>query len=274
MKLSACMKPALLTLVGLLGACASLSARESAYAVHPGQVFAQPGGKPLKADLYVPDGAGRFPGVLLIHGGGWKGGEPADMNRFARELAGAGFTVMNTSYRLAPEAIHPAQVEDVRSALRWFRQHAEDYKLNPDQVAAFGYSAGAHLALMLGVQPAAGAEVQAVVAGAGPTDLRKYPDSPLVNTYLGGPPEGRQAQYADASPIVHVSRGDAPTYLYHGKRDGLVEVEQSLDMAAALEKAGVPVVMDVQPFGHVLTFFMDREVMQGAVAFLREKLGG
>lgn len=234
---------------------------------------------PLRADLYIPDEKDLSPAVVLIHGGGWEGGEPSDMNRFARELASNGFVVMNISYRLAPSSVHPAQVEDCRDAVRWLRQNAQKYNVDADRIAAFGYSAGAHLAMMLGVNPQdedsyVSSRVQAVVAGAGPTDLRKYPNSPLVQGYLGGPPEGREDKYADASPIVHVSSDDAPAYIYHGKRDRLVGVEQAQAMARAYESAGVDHVLDVQPFGHVLTFFVDGDVMQRAIEFLHSRLSG
>ncbi len=232
---------------------------------------------PLRADIYQPQGKGPFPAVVVIHGGGWDGGERSDMNRFARELAANGFVAMNISYRLVPEAIHPAQVEDCREAVRWLRQHADEFSVDVAHIGAFGYSAGAHLAMLLGVNPPGqntliSSRVQAVVAGSGPTDLRKYPKSPLVQGYLGGPPEGREAMYADASPIVHVTADDAPTYIYHGKRDRLVGVDQAEAMARELASTGVDVELDVQPFGHVLTYFIDSEVMDRAVAFLKLKL--
>lgn len=257
------------------GACASRSVAQSDYETFAGQQYVLRASGPLRADVLVPRGQGPFPAVIVIHGGGWDGGERADMSRFARELAANGFVAMNISYRLAPEAVHPAQLEDCRAAVKWLRQHAGRYKVDVQNIGAFGYSAGAHLAMLLGVNTPVTeqqSQVQAVVAGAGPTDLRAYPNSPLVQAYLGGPPEGREALYADASPIVHVSTGDAPVYIYHGKRDALVGVEQAEAMAEALEAAQVDVELDIQPFGHILTYFIDRRVMDRALAFLKAKL--
>ncbi len=85
---------------------------------------------------------------------------------------------------------------------------------------------------------------------------------------------GREAIYADASPITHVSPDDSPTFFYHGRRDMVVEIEQSLDMAAALEQAGVYTEVDEQPWGHTLTFVFDDASLQRASDFLRRRLEG
>ncbi|MGB1581807.1 MAG: alpha/beta hydrolase, partial [Nevskiales bacterium] len=212
--------------------------------------------------------------VLVIHGGGWIRGEPADMERFADRLVDAGYAVANISYRLAPEHRWPAQIEDCRTALRWLKQQADGLRINPQRIAAFGYSAGAHLAMALGTDsPRNAAErVQAVVAGSGPYDLRVYPESPYIYKLIGGGPQQFPKAYADASPMTKVSADDAPAFLYHGKRDGLVEVEQSYNMAAALQAAGVPVVMREEPFGHALTYLFDSDSFAAALAFLNQYL--
>ena len=259
-----------------LAACSFLPFHDAqAYTLQEAVTYAEPEGYKLEADLYVPSGEGNRPAVVLIHGGGWVRGERADMNRYAETLVRQGFVVMNISYRLAPEFEHPAQLRDCQSAVAWLRQHAAKYRVDAGKIAAFGYSAGGHLAMMLGTHPSRNEAnaVQAVVSGGGPADLRVYPDSPFVKALLGGTPHGREDRYADASPLVHVDAGDAPTYLYHGKMDKLVEVEQAKNMAAALGKAEVPVVLDLRPFGHMLTFFIGKAPMENIREFLEKSLG-
>ena len=250
-----------------------LAAGES-YTLIEDRVYASPEGEDQLVDLYIPGGEGPHPAVLLIHGGGWKSGEPADMEGFADRLVEAGYAVANISYRLAPEHRWPAQIEDCRTALRWLREQAEGLHIDPKRIGAFGYSAGAHLAMALGTDSPKNPQerVQAVVAGSGPYDLRVYPESPYIYKLIGGGPQEYPDEYADASPLTKASPDDAPAFLYHGKRDRLVEVEQSYNMAAALADAGVPVVMREEPFGHALTFVFDRGSFAEALEFLDKYL--
>ncbi len=257
----------------LLLVCVTAQSGES-YTLIEDRVYASPGGQDLLVDLYIPEGPGPFPAVLIIHGGGWIRGKPADMERYAERLVQQGFAVANISYRLAPEHRWPAQIEDCRTALRWLRQQAEGLHIDPKRIGVLGYSAGAHLAVMLGVDSSSNPaeRVSAVVAGSGPYDLRVYPESPYVIKLIGGTPSEFQAAYADASPITKVSRDDAPTFLYHGRHDKLVEIEQSINMAQALGEAGVPVVFKEEPFGHSLTYLMDGDAMAMALQFLNQHL--
>lgn len=238
------------------------------------RVYASPGGKDLLVDLYIPEGPGPHPAVLVIHGGGWIRGEPADMEHFVDRLTAEGYAVANISYRLAPEHRWPAQFEDCRAALRWLRLQAGGLRIDPERIGVLGYSAGAHLAVMLGVHsPANPAErVTAVVAGAGPYDVRVYENSPYLKKLIGGTPDQYPEAYADASPITKVSPDDAPSFLYHGMHDKLVEVEQSMNMAQALKKQNVPVIFRQEPFGHTLTFLFDDETMTLAMQFFNQYL--
>jgi acetyl esterase/lipase len=141
----------------------------------------------LSGDLYQPQGAGPFPAVLLIHGGGWTGRTRADMDGTAQKLARRGYVVLNVSYRFAPRWRFPAQLQDVQQAVLFMRAHAVEYRLQPERIAAWGYSSGAHLAALLGVTGPGdhlymeGARVQAVVAGGTPVDLSYYPEGERTN---------------------------------------------------------------------------------------------
>ena len=231
----------------------------------------------IPADLYVPQGAGPWPGVLLIHGGSWTAKDRrSDMDTIAERLARRGYVVMNATYRLAPEHPHPAQIQDLQQAARWMRANAWELKLRPDRMATFGYSAGGHLAALLGSMDApAGQRFQAVVAGGAPSDLRKFPDSETVEIYLGGPFSKLAGSFADASPVTHISRDDPPTFLYHGRWDLLVPVDQATDYAAALKSKGVPHELLWQNWrGHVTAYFFDHDAIAPAIAFLDRHLRG
>jgi acetyl esterase/lipase len=258
-------------LIAALGACA-ITANSRSYRVAPALAYVDGGTPKQVGDLYVPAGAGPWPAVLVVHGGGWIRGERADMDTFAKRLAQAGYAAYNIGYRLAPDDRFPAQLDDLRAALRWLHAHAAAHRIDPDRIAVMGYSAGAHLALMLGLDADADTpRVRAVVAGAGPTDLRVYPDSPFIKALIGGTPDQFAAAYATASPISYVSADDPPVMLYHGKLDGLVEVEQSQRLHQALIDAGVRSELVTPPLsGHITTFLFDGDTFARALQFLND----
>lgn len=218
-------------------------------------VYGTVGGEQLTLHLAQPQGAGPFPGVLFIHGGGWSGGKKDDHKNEALEAAKRGYVAVTVGYRLAPKSKFPAQVEDVKCAVRWMRAHAAELKLNPKKLGAVGFSAGAHLAMMLGtmekedgLDEAGGwaeqsSKVQAVVEFAGPTDLlAEIPEvsKGILKNFLGGTAEELKDAYRRASPITYVTAGDAPMLLYQGTEDPLVPWQQAQLMAQAMAKAKVP----------------------------------
>lgn len=229
----------------------------------------------IKADVYQPSGAGLKPAVLLLHGGGWTGRDRREQwASIAERVAARGYVVMNATYRSAPQYIYPAQFDDVREALKWLRANAAKYQLDPNRVAAMGYSAGGHLAALLGtVDGPAGVRVQAVVDGAGPTDLRKYRGGTLVPQFLGGTQAEVPRQFIAASPITHVSKDDAPTFMYHGTWDTLVPDDHSRDFKVALDAVGVRTEWYRQHGrGHVTAFYNDGGAIEAACDFLDREL--
>jgi acetyl esterase/lipase len=225
-------------------------------------------------DLYLPQGAGPFPAVLVIHGGGWIHGDRSDGEGYARRLADAGFAAYNIEYRLAPADRFPAQLDDVKNALRWLSANATRLRIDPERLGLMGYSAGAHLALLAGLAGEPDVpRVRAIVAGAGPADLSVYPASPYIFQFIGGPPTEFPAEYAAASPIHLASADDPPVLLYHGRMDRLVEIEQSRNMLAALQQAGVPArLIEVPLSGHVTTFLFDGLLFGQVTEFLGANL--
>jgi acetyl esterase/lipase len=122
--------------------------------------YAVMGTRALSLDLYLPeDAAGPTPVVVFIHGGGWSGGSPYPIPRFCATLVERGIAVASVEYRLTSEAgqygpdvavTFPAQIQDVKGAVRWLRAHAADYNLRSGRIGAWGTSAGGHLAALLG----------------------------------------------------------------------------------------------------------------------------
>lgn len=257
-----------------------IRATRSAYTVHRDLAYTPPSWpQRLETDVYVPAGAGPFPGVLVVHGGGWGSGQRTDMTHIAKRLAARGYTAVNLSYRFAPTYHFPAQIEDLQQAVRWMRQNAEAYRIDPDHIGAFGYSAGGHLAAMLGtISPGDGFDggsngpstrIQAVVAGGAPTDLRKFRGGRLVPRFLGTTIDKNLELFARASPIVHVSPDDPPMFFYHGSFDTLVDVSHAYDMKQALDAAGVPAELYiVRGLGHIALFVFNRSAVTAGIDFL------
>jgi acetyl esterase/lipase len=187
-------------------------------------------GVALKMDLYFPKASNTdpTPTVVFVHGGGWKQGDksmpPGTWRRsVVEELTARGYLVAAPNYRLAPGYLWPAQIEDVKCAIRYLRANASTYHLDPNRIGAWGRSAGGHLVALLGLTDAsAGLEghggyaeqssrVQAVVDMFGPTDLTAFASanaraSKLVEPVFGRAPE----RLTRASPINYVSKDDPP----------------------------------------------------------------
>lgn len=266
----------------LLAACASHSpetvapppAQRTAFTVERDRAYGPPGDAARVADLYRPEGAGPFPGVVLVHGGGWDARDRSDMTSVARKLAGRGYVVANIDYRLAPAALYPAALEDVRSAVKWLRAEAPRLRLHPDRLAGWGYSAGAHLVALAATENGdLLARLQAVVAGGTPADLPQYPNSPIIRRFIGGSFAEREEVWRQASPLTHVSSDDPPMFLYHGTWDRLVYVEDTLALKQALDRAGVPSELYLlQGAGHISAFLLGGGAEDAAIDFLDRHL--
>ena len=105
----------------------------------------------LKMDIYQPKNLEKpRPVLIFIHGGGWRKGKKEDYLLYLISFAQKGYVTASISYRLLPDALYPAAVEDVKCAVRWIRSHADDYLIDPNKIAVIGGSAGGHLAMMVG----------------------------------------------------------------------------------------------------------------------------
>ena len=251
-----------------------------------GQVYVERETGPLKADVYLPEGEGPFPGVVVVHGGAWYIGTRAQLSGAARLLAQHGMTAVAISYRLAPKHQFPAQIEDCKAAVRWMRERAEALKIDPGRLGGFGYSAGAQLVALLGTTDAddglegvddpelcPSTRLQAVAAGGVPCDFRVLePDSKMLAFWLGGTRREVGEKYRLASPRAFVTSDDPPMFFFHGENDQLVPMESPQAMCKSLQEAGVAADLYVVPkIGHNFAA-MDRKALAKSVTFLKEKL--
>lgn len=222
-------------------------------------------------DLYLPATGADLPLIVWIHGGAFRMGSKED--GVPVEYLAEGYALASINYRLSQHALFPVQTEDCKSAVRWLRAHAQEYRLDPQRIAAWGPSAGGHLAAMLGVTGHAhtldvgehldqSSRVQAVVDYYGPTDfllmdaqrpadgmIHDTPDSP-ESELVGGPIQANPEKVARANPITYVTPDAPPFLIVHGDADPLVPYGQSVILHAALQAAGVPVTFTVLGGGH------------------------
>jgi acetyl esterase/lipase len=253
-----------------------------------------PPGRTETLDLYLPaeePKAGETrPGIVIIHGGGWTGGEKGAKREIniGTTLASNGYVCVSINYALASEGhpTWPGNLKDCKRAVRWLRKNAGKYHIDPDHIGAIGGSAGGHLTAMLAVtgpedgfepeeDPGISSGVQAAVpmypgAAAGlnrdhvmfPGKLTEMPDL-----------------YRAAAPINHVTRGDAPMLILHGTADTTTPLAGSLRFAEKLEEVGVehqlvivegaPHSFDLQPkqrdLRELVIGFFDRHLKKKAV---------
>jgi alpha-L-fucosidase 2 len=219
-------------------------------------VYGEAAGQTLRLDARIPDGPGPFPVALLVHGGGWSGGDKAgsdkpgsgaDITAWFAPLEAAGFVSFSINYRLAPQHRWPACLEDVQTAIRWAKAHASEYRGDPRRIALFGHSAGGHLVCLAATVGGADTAVQAVVGYAPVTDLVADTEvrgglSQSLQKLHAVPHEPSPATLAllrETSPINHVHSGLPPFLLVHGDADKTVPYQQSVVFRAKLREAGV-----------------------------------
>ena len=223
--------------------------------------YARAGGIALKLDLYRPKDPPKspMPAIIWLHGGGWSAGArqwmppqwvPRNENAYWRH----GYCLVAIEYRLSGQAIFPAAVADCKCAVRWVRQNAGRYGIDPNRIGVMGYSAGGNLALMVGCaqdrpelegqggNPDISSRVQAVCSIAGPTDMTAFTKGgegeKAASGYCGGTPTQKPAICQQASPITYAAKDNPPILLIHGEADGTVPIAQAENMAKRLKDVG------------------------------------
>lgn len=204
------------------------------------------------------------PALVIVHGGGWRGGskEVDVYQKMTTDYAKKGYVTINVEYRLTGEAPFPACIEDVKCAVRWLRAHAGKYHVDPDRIGAYGHSAGAHLALMLAMVPeSAGLEgdggwddyssrVNAAAAGSPPTELGR--DAPMAKT--------------EWWPIGYISADHPPLFLIQGGRDPIVRPELTEDFVDKMKAAGADIeYLKIESDGHGVAYAESLDVTDPAI---------
>jgi acetyl esterase/lipase len=227
-----------------------------------GLVYAQRGGHALQLDLYLPaqPKSVPVPGIVFVHGGGWRAGVRENFAPMAIRMAERGYAAATISYRLSPEALYPAAVQDVRAAVRWMRTHATAYGIDPSRIAVGGGSAGGQIAALAGVTDglarfdpdggpgAVSGGVQAIVNIDGLSDFsseaaRRYEDDPArqpsaAAAWFGGRYAEKEALWREASPLYYVN-AKTPPVLFIGSGQPRFSVGRE-EMLERMREAGVP----------------------------------
>jgi acetyl esterase/lipase len=289
--------PRLLILIAFLVAATAASA--GTFTTYEALEYARPEGTPLLLDLRVPDGAGPHPVLLYLHSGAWIMGDRTGGP--ALRQAARGYAVASIDYRLAPQHVWPAQVEDAKAAVRWLRANAARFQLDPDRIGVFGASSGGHIGAVLGTSGGVAAleglelgnaqfssRVKVVVDFFGPTDLlqmeaQKLPCIPLngnaafmpPSLLMGCPIQQCREKTATANPMTYVTPDDPPFFIMQGMLDCLVPFQQSVMLHDALVQGGASSQLVLVPNGdHGGKAFDEPKYKQLVDEFLDTKLRG
>jgi ankyrin repeat protein/acetyl esterase/lipase len=262
--------------------------------VMKGVEFARVGESTLLLDLHMPLVVSNSNLVVWAHGGGWRSGSKEDMPLGA--LVEAGYTVASVDYRLSSAAPFPAQVHDIKAAIRYLRARAARYGYRAERIAIAGASAGGHLAALVGTTNGShelegtignhldqSSDVQAVVDYYGPTNFmtilsQSTPHGlnvrvPAVQPLLGGQPDDQPELAKLASPVNHVDKNDPPLLLIHGDQDLQVPINQSHELHGKYKQFALPVRFEVVHGGaHGGSKFYDDELLSVVRDFLDDSL--
>jgi acetyl esterase/lipase len=228
--------------------------------------YAEVEGHKLLLDLYTPAGKQKSPLVVWVHGGAWRSGSKDSMP--LGKLVDDGYAVASVDYRLSPVARFPAQVHDIKAAIRFLRVHGKQHGIDATKIAIAGASAGGHLAALVGAtngnQELEGkvgndlnesSAVQGIISYYGMSNFttilaQSTPHGlkvrvPALELLLGGRPEVKPELARLASPVFHVDQNSPPLLLLHGDLDPQAPVNQSLELSGAYQKHGRSVELKI-----------------------------
>lgn len=252
--------------------------------------FANPDNQHLQVNLAQPkDGAGPFPAVVCIHGGGFRAGKREGYDKLLLTLAQHGYVAITVTYRLAPAYKFPAAVHDCKAAVRWLRANAAKYHVDPTHIGAMGGSAGGHLAQFLGVTAGIlqfegegnleqSSAVNCVVNFYGPSDFTKSYDKSVdakdvLPLFFGGDLSTRRMEHIIGSPLYWVTPNAAPTLCLHGTADEYVAYEQATWIVDKLKAATVEAeLVGFEGAGHGLKGVPPEKTEQLMLAFFDHHL--
>ncbi len=245
-------------------------------------------------DIYLPaDAKGKVPLVIFVHGGGWLGNDKyADigyMKKTVGEIVSSGFALASIDYRFATQAIFPAQIQDCNRAISFLFDNADKYGLDKKRIAVMGFSAGGHLASLIGLSKNNNVEnffmpgtnksftFKAVIDFYGPAELILFPGSndpkSPESLLIGATPLSRPDLAKAASPITYVDKNDPPFLIIHGEKDDIVSNKHSQLLSSWLNVVGVQnelvIVKDAPHFG---VMFDADDIRNKVIAFLKKQM--
>jgi acetyl esterase/lipase len=245
-------------------------------------------------DIYLPANAkGKLPLVILIHGGGWLSNDKyADIGYMTKTVAAIisnGFALASIDYRFSTQAVFPAQIKDCNRAVSFLYDNADKYGFDVNRFAVMGFSAGGHLASLLGLSKNNDVQnffmpgtnksfsIKAVVDFYGPAELILFPGSNDAKSpesiLIGAAPLVRPDLAKAASPVTYVDKNDPPFLIIHGGKDELVSTKQSMLLHSWLNATGVLneliIVKDAPHFG---SMFDADEIRSKVMSFLKKQL--
>ncbi|WP_336518528.1 alpha/beta hydrolase [Pollutibacter soli] len=245
-------------------------------------------------DIYLPANAkGKIPLVIFIHGGGWmhndKYADMGYMKKTVAEIVSSGYALASIDYRFSSQAVFPAQIQDCNQAISFLYDNAGKYGFDRAKFAVMGFSAGGHLASMVGLSRNNNVEgffvprtsrffqIKAVVDFYGPSDLLLFPGSEDPKSpealLIGAAPFDRPDLSKKASPVTYVDKNDPPFLIIHGEKDDQVPPRQSHLLSSWLRMVGVPneliIVKDAPHYGPM--FDVD-EIRSKVMSFLKNVL--
>src|SRR5688572_3794564 len=256
-------------------------------------VYAEADGGKLLLDIYKPSSNNNPYLIVWVHGGAWHSG-----SKEAPPLSfvGSGYALASVDYRLSVDARFPAQIHDIKAAIRYLRANATKYGFRPDKIIIAGSSAGAHLAALTGVTnndkdmegnvgqyTTTSSAVQAILDYYGPTNFttilkQSTPHGvsvrgPAMALLLGKTVDNIQDMARKASPVFQVDANDPPLLIFHGDQDIQVPINQSHELVGAYKSHNLKVQMEVvYGAGHSDTPYFEPKYLQIAQAFLLEAL--
>jgi len=245
-------------------------------------------------DIYLPANAkGKLPLVIFVHGGGWltndKYADMGYMKKTVAEIVGNGFALASIDYRFSTQAVFPAQMQDCNRAVSFLYDNADKYGLDKSRFAVMGFSAGGHLASLMGLAKNNNVNAFFMTGGSrqfnfkgvvdfyGPADLLLFPGSDDTKSpeaiLIGAAPISRPDLSKAASPVTYVDKNDPPFLIIHGEKDELVSTKQYRLLSAWLTLASVPneliIVKDAPHFG---AMFDADEIRVEVINFLKTHL--
>ncbi len=281
-------------LLGVFCAAAALGAEPSPTRIDRDIEYARVGELTLKLDLHRPSKDSQLPLIVWVHGGAWRSGSKESMP--LGPLVEAGYPVASVDYRLSTQARFPAQIHDLKAAIRFLRATGSRWNLATKTIVIAGDSAGGHLAALVGVsnhhaelegtvgtQLNQSSDIQAIVSFYGGSDLttilqQSTPKGlsvrvPALDLLLGAQPDAVPDLARLASPVFHVDPTDPPLLLLHGDQDPQMPINQAHELMGAYRKANRPVQFEVvYGAAHGGAQFYDSERLAAVKSFLARHL--